>query len=304
MLWTLIGVVIHHIDRDMDALGLSPPSSLSFEGNLAENWRRWRRNFENFLLAINSVAAPAGEDGRFPVGNIAIWRRQVAILRHCIGEEAVEILDQFVFDEEADPAESRDKLPDVLLKFEEYFNPRRNMLFEWYMFWSLSQKDGEPIDMFVKRLKTQAGMCEFGDLREMMILCRCVFGIADTKLKEKLLQKRDITLTNAIDHLRAAEVTKTQLESISGNKAIAAISHSGHTNQASPNSRKSLCKFCGYDHVKGKCPAFGKECRKCSGKNHFAAVCTSKTVNSLDATDSSLPKRGNDLFIGAIGDEE
>ena len=55
-------------------------------------------NFENFLTSINLVAEPANEEGVFPVGNNAIWKRQFAILRHCIGEDAVEVFDQFEFD--------------------------------------------------------------------------------------------------------------------------------------------------------------------------------------------------------------
>ena len=100
------------------------------------------------MIAFNLVAAPAGDDGAYPAGNNAIWLRQ--ILRHCIGEEAVEVLDQFEFDDEADPPEVGTRLPDVLAKFEAYFNPRRNRLYEWYVFWSLAQSEGETIDMFVK----------------------------------------------------------------------------------------------------------------------------------------------------------
>jgi hypothetical protein len=286
----------------MDALGLSPPTQLSFDGNLGENWRRWKRNFENYLLAINSVTEPIPENGVIPVGNVPIWRRQVAILRHCIGEEAVEILDQFEFDTEADPAEDGDRLPDVLLKFENYFNPRRNTLFEWYVFWSLNQAEHEPIDMFVKRLKTQAAMCEFGDQKEMMILCRCVFGISDSKLKEKLLQNRDITLAVAINTIRAAEVTKTQLESMASKMTIASLSQQDRPTPPTPAPRKISCKYCGYDHVRGKCPAYGQNCKKCNKKNHFAKVCTSKVVNTLETNPNSKYSM-NELFIGLIGNE-
>lgn len=219
----------------MDALGLSPPANLSLEGNLAENWRRWQRGFENYLIAINLVAAPANANGVFPDGNNAIWFRQIAILRHCIGEEAVEVLDQFEFDDAADPAEDRNRLPDVLAKFEAYFNPRRNRLYEWYTFWSLTQSNGEPIDMFVKRLRTQATRCEFGENRDMMMLCRCAFGIPNQKLKEKLLQDPEISLNRAINIIRAAEVTKTQMESIaSGEKTVNVISGEKATESVMP----------------------------------------------------------------------
>ena len=30
---------------------LSPPEQMSFEGNVAENWRKWKQRFELFLAA-------------------------------------------------------------------------------------------------------------------------------------------------------------------------------------------------------------------------------------------------------------
>ena len=37
------------------------------------------------------------------------------------------------------------------------------------------------------------------------------------------------------------------------------------------------CKFCGKSHDKGECPAYGKMCNGCGGKNHFEAKCTRKS---------------------------
>lgn len=289
----------------MEGLGLAPPAELSLEGNLAESWRRWSRSFANYLMAINLVAEPADADGAFPAANNAIWRRQVAILRHCIGEDAVEVLDQFEFDDNAVPPENRDCLPHVLAKFETYFNPRRNLLYEWYVFWSLAQSSGEPIDMFVKRLKTQAAKCEFGDNRDMMILCRCVFGITNQRLKEKLLQDRDVVLADAIDKIRASEVTKHQLAEIStGNdRAVAELKENPKPSIPVPAPRKfnaGNCKFCPYEHTRGKCPAYGKKCMNCGLLNHFAKKCpTAKKVNVI--TEASKHQMSmNDLFIGLV----
>jgi hypothetical protein len=33
------------------------------------------------------------------------------------------------------------------------------------------------------------------------------------------------------------------------------------------------CRFCGGQHSRGKCPAYGKSCVKCGRINHFAKVC-------------------------------
>ena len=33
------------------------------------------------------------------------------------------------------------------------------------------------------------------------------------------------------------------------------------------------CSYCGEDHLRGKCPTYGKTCTACSGPNHFAVQC-------------------------------
>lgn len=282
------------------------------DGNVAENWRKWRRCFENYLIAVNCIAKPPDEHGVYPAANGAIWRRQIALLRHCIGEEVVEIMDQFEFDEDAVPPEDGTRLPGVMDKLEQYFNPQRNLLYEWYIFMSLTQNDGEPIDMFVKRLKTQANKCEFENKKDMMILVRCVFGIQDQKLKSKLLQDRNVTLNHAIDVIRAAEVTRAQLAEINGGGPVTIASISNAERRTDRHSvdhgaRKITdCRFCGYDHLKGKCPAYGEKCNKCGGKNHFRKKCTKaqdrKEINTL--VSDQQPSMGmKDLFVGMIASD-
>ncbi|KXJ21100.1 hypothetical protein AC249_AIPGENE27759 [Exaiptasia diaphana] len=43
------------------------------------------------------------------------------------------------------------------------------------------------------------------------------------------------------------------------------------------------CKYCGSDHKKGKCSAYGETCSKCKKKNHLAKVCLS-SANSNDSS--------------------
>ena len=47
-------------------------------------------------------------------------------------------------------------------------------MYEWFVFWSMRQIDGEGIDTFVERLKTQTIVCVFGDLKDNMVLFRVV----------------------------------------------------------------------------------------------------------------------------------
>ena len=63
----------------------------------------------------------------------------------------MEFLNQLDFDTDSDPAENVNCLPDVLAKLENYFNPRRNLLYEWYVIMSTNQIDCEPIETEDKR---------------------------------------------------------------------------------------------------------------------------------------------------------
>ena len=295
--------------------GLKPPSELSFVGNVAENWRKWRRAFENYLLAINLVVAPVPEGGQVPAGNPAILRRQLAILLHTTGEEAYEVYSQF----EYGPGENANDFATVIEKFEAYCNPRQNILYEWFLFWNLKQGEGENVDSYVKRLRTQAGLCEFGELRDRMLLFRLVFGITDVKLKERLLRIGDLTLAQAMDNVRASEMTKIQMSAIAeGDKTSAAVNTVGNSQDeattvnavvsksrkpstANPNhagTKIKQCRFCGFDHLKGKCPAYGKECRKCSRRNHFASRCPEKSVNDVER--GAENRSVDSLFVGTV----
>ncbi|GFN87428.1 Gag-protease-like protein [Plakobranchus ocellatus] len=46
-----------------------------------------------------------------------------------------------------------------------------------------------------------------------------------------------------------------------------------------PEPSKRICKQCGSEHRPRQCPAYGKTCHKCKGKNHFATVCRSGQKN-------------------------
>ncbi|CAC5408069.1 unnamed protein product [Mytilus coruscus] len=51
-----------------------------------------------------------------------------------------------------------------------------------------------------------------------------------------------------------------------------------HKTKSSYAQTSSACKYCGRKHEfnKAKCPAFGKECRKCGKANHFESMCKSE----------------------------
>ena len=57
------------------------------------------------------------------------------------------------------------------------------------------------------------------------------------------------------------------------------------------NEQSKICKYCGYTHQKGKCPAYGKICNNCRKWNHFSTVCESKAVNNIETNNEQDEER-------------
>ncbi|XP_055619559.1 uncharacterized protein K02A2.6-like [Toxorhynchites rutilus septentrionalis] len=92
-------------------------------------------------------------------------------------------------------------------------------------------------------------------------------------MRAKLLAIEDITLTKAVDMCRTEEITAMRSQDLVIRKAEMEVNKV----KSKYRSRKQeqRCKFCGDAHefTKGSCPAFGKRCHRCKGKNHFERVC-------------------------------
>ena len=67
---------------------LEPPSSLIFDGNIAEQWKIWRQELELYLTATES------DEKNDKV--------KTSILLTCIGKKGREIYNTFAFTEEGD----------------------------------------------------------------------------------------------------------------------------------------------------------------------------------------------------------
>ncbi len=179
-----------------------PPDSFSFEGpNIAQRWTRWQKQFQTYFTACE--IGKKDDDV------------QVAILLHSAGPEAQEIHEQFQYAVEADKKDYKK----VLEKFGDYCKPRKNVVYERYRFWSRNQMNDEPVDKWVKDLKTIAVDCEFENQENSMIRDKLVFGICDGRIKERMLREADLNLQKALDICRAAESTKTQMREMTQSDA-------------------------------------------------------------------------------------
>lgn len=275
---------------------MKPMGPLKLEGNIAENWRKWK-------LRWSLYAKASGADKQEEA-------TQCAIFLHTIGEEALEVYDTFSFTEE-----QKDKLVPIIEKFEAYCSPKKNTTYERYIFNSCTQ-NGRTIDAFVTDLRSKAKTCEFGDLQDSLIRDRIVCGIDDNNTRERLLRNNALTLEKAIDAVRAAETSKTQTQELNNSVEAAALTNDRRlTNPKHPVKgtrsgyrRSSPCIRCGTNHDLGQCPAFGQTCLKCQGKNHYAKMCFSKKpkdpnpqkLHDVQQTDPNEDSSPDDLFIGEI----
>ena len=156
-------------------------------------------------------------------------------------------------------------------------------IYERHCFNKRDKLPTEAVDSFVAELKTLAKTCNFCDcLRDSLICDRIVLGIKNEQTAKKLLRMRDLTLTRCIDVCRIKEVTEMQMKSLSepmeNINQMKSKTKKPQTSQAKLTSqagKKISCKFCGYEHVldRKECPAWGKTCKRCKEKNHFAKKC-------------------------------
>ena len=246
-----------------------PPEPLSLEGNLSENWRRWKQRFELYRDA-------SGISGKEE-------KTQAATLLHVVGAEALEVYNNFTWDNDGDNM----KVEQIMAKFEAYCNPRKNVTWERHVFNNRNQLPGEPIDHFVTDLRTKAKTCEFGTLTDSLIRDRIVEGVLDDGIRSRLLRETSLTLQKALDICRSSEAASTQMKSLTNDNPGASIAT---INQRKPtsNSRHASCGRCGGRHPKQSCPAIGAQCHKCGLKNHFSRMCRTKANSKRTAPQQAI----------------
>lgn len=107
---------------------------MSFEGNIAENWKKWKQLFALYMMATGA--------------NNKTGEVKVAILLHVRGEEAVERFNTFTLTQEEKKGYEK-----VITAWENYCVPKANESVERHIFFARNQKEGESFDAFLTDLK-------------------------------------------------------------------------------------------------------------------------------------------------------
>ena len=169
---------------------IAQPEVLNLTGNVAENWRHLKQEFELYLVA-------AGLDTK-------VEKQKIALLLH-VAKPAIQVYNTFAF-----VAAEEGKYASVLQKFDAYCNRMTNETYERCIFYVRNQMQGETVKQFVTDLKLKAQTCAFGDMCDCMIRNRIVLGVVSQRVCEKLLQEDDLNLATAINICQATEATQRQ----------------------------------------------------------------------------------------------
>ncbi|GFN85448.1 polyprotein [Plakobranchus ocellatus] len=163
----------------------------------------------------------------------------------------------------------------------------KRTVFSRYQFWTCVMEEGRPFEDFSTHLQYLARQCDFAEM-DNMVRDKIVFSIKEKPLKERLLREDNPTLQKVKDLCLAFEVTQIEIKKM--NKAGTTTSGNDQSRSVAPLQQvkkkkfapepsKRTCKQCGSEHKPRQCPAYGKTCHKCKGKNHFATVCRSGQKN-------------------------
>ena len=229
------------------------PKPLSLTGNVGQNWKIFRRDFNNYEIATKL--------------NTETMDIRVATLLSCIGSDAMNVFDGLKLTDE-----QRKQIPDILTAFERYCIGETNETYERFIFNSRNQVEGETIEKYVAELRKLSRSCNFSNLEEDLIRDRIVMGVRCDITRRKLLQEPNLTLSKATDIARAMEVSKGQMSRIKKEEETDELVQKLRSSNFPPKKSAKNCHFCNKNHPfkKEQCPAYGKTCSACRGRNHFA----------------------------------
>ena len=179
--------------------------------------------------------------------------------------------------------------------------PKKKLIIaERTRFMGIKQEPTESIQSFCQRLREGARYCEFHKLgapeaiqsaEDDLIQMRLIDGLINVDHRCKVLEQVQISDGKII--LENCVQLVQQLEMISefsrGNvhrgvdDNIHSVAYTDKNKPRMPSDRKqNSCRYCGYHHERGRCPAYGKMCNVCMKKNHFSKVCSKINSNKRE----------------------
>ena len=299
--------------------------------SVGSRWEKWLRGFKRFAIA-------KGIKDDVQLKNLLLV---------CAGQEVQDLYDGLHSNDSDDNSEEEGEdegtprfqaTVDLLTS---HFVPQVNVPFERHLFKQMSPDLGESILKFIARLKARAQNCEFNDIDDQ-IRDQVIHTVKSDILRRKLLEcGKNLTLEKLKEIAITFEAVENQMAAMSlkevNKLSYGSSSKTSHGKKFSasknakpnPNNNKSndfsrkfkssngkcfRCGHSGHFSKDSKCPAWGKTCMKCKGKDHFSSVCRSKhkqcvslvhnSDTSTNVNSQKVPKVPQDSFNKSMNDDE
>ena len=131
----------------------------------------------------------------------------------------------------------QNKIQPVLQKFTAYCQPLKNVPFERYKFYSRMQESGESYDHYQTALQQLVERCKFESITPNQIFHdKLVFGIRDSKVRERLLHEKNLSLEKTDEICRSHETMVQQIRVVSD--AGLSIADAGNVNAVSKKPKR------------------------------------------------------------------
>ncbi|XP_067940422.1 uncharacterized protein [Watersipora subatra] len=252
---------------DLPKVTLKPPEPLNLTNTPADAnaWRLWRSLWESY----STITMLEDSD------RLANFAR--AVLMGTIGMRTVTLYSKC-------ESAATDTVAQILDKIQGRIVGVRSETFDRYN--SRKQQPNESVDTYVAALRLMIDQCNYtaNNLKDSLIRNRIVMGISDETTRARLLQTPELTLRSCIDTCRTFEAAREQLHSISHpggetSEPTGLPVHVAESKKRNTDTHRRQCRYCGNQHEmkKEKFPAWGKTCANCNKKNHFKAVCRSRS---------------------------
>ena len=220
---------------------------------------RWRKYLARYELLVTAMG----------IGTNPTKKR--ALLLHYAGEEVYDVFDTFTAAEKGDDTE----VGYVTLKtsLTNYFEPKKNVDYETFVFRQARQEQGETTDKFCTRLRKLASTCEFTNL-DRELKRQILQGRTSNRLRRRGLRD-DLSLQDLLQQARTLELADARASEMERAENANAVQHREKTQKRNSSSKQTKkCGWCGGQrHKREQCPAQGKICLNCGKENHFANAC-------------------------------
>ncbi|CAK9808020.1 hypothetical protein ANTQUA_LOCUS5430 [Anthophora quadrimaculata] len=243
-------------------MNIAPPSPLTKSENMAHTWRIWKRDFLIYMKASKSLGKP---------NDVKAY-----MLRNCIGEFGQSVIEQ-ISTKNSNHLYNMDLLIEMLDK---HF-PCNYEIQERHRFFTMQKCEKDSITNYIFTVQQMAETCNFGDMKDDLIINKILAEIKDKQLLQKLFETEclDLSKLTSIWMQNVKNIQKVTLNK--DNSYVRFNQHNRYIDKTCRNmpQQRECCWRCGTRHPIKSCPAWGTKCFTCNTYNHYTSRCRQHPVH-------------------------